>query len=284
MVLGYVPGKTLFHRLDPRVKLFYFVAVMFVAACWSDPIFLGLAFGTIILVLKFNRVRMTVVTSFLRTLLPVIAAYFLFNLFLKPHDNPHVLFYIVRPGILPFEMGVSIEGLVWSVAAVLRFLSILLTVRTILLLTPIRDVVLSLVKIGLPPEFGVAMGIGFGYIPVLIDENRKIKEALQSRAWEFEHRNPIRRLKALFRMLVPTLMSTMRRANAIAVAIEAKGFSYNVRGRTWLKELRFTGEDYLVFAALGGILATAVVTGSPVMGLATYQFTCRIVRHLAGLP
>jgi energy-coupling factor transport system permease protein len=280
MALEYIPGQTLFHRLDPRVKLFYFVTVMFVVASWSDPIFMATAFAAIILVLKMSQVPMTMVISFLRSLIPVITAYFLFNLFLTPHENPYILFYLVPPGVLPFSLPVSVEAIVWSVAATLRFLSILLTVRTVLLLTPTKDVVLSLVKLRLPPEFGVALGIGFSYIPVLIDENRKIKEALQSRAWEFEYRNPLRRLNALMRMFVPTLMSTMRRANAIAVAIEAKGFSYNVRGRTWLKELRFTAEDRWMFALLAVILILALAIGSAGIGLAKYNLTTGLIRSL----
>jgi energy-coupling factor transport system permease protein len=284
VVLEYIPGKALFHRLDPRVKMLYFATVVLVVAWWSDPIFLSVVFGAIILILKMSRVPMGLVTSFLRALVPVIVAYFVFNLFLKPHENPHVLFYVIPPGVARFTLGVSVEAIVWSLAAVLRFLSILLTVRTVLLLTPVRDVVLSLVRMGLPPEFGVAMGIGFGYIPVLIDENRKIKEALQSRAWEFEYRNPFRRLKALMRMMVPTLMSTMRRANAIAVAIEAKGFSYNVRGRTWLKELRFSREDYAVMAVFVAVIVGAAVVGSPMMRIATYKFTSGLVLGLVRIP
>lgn len=280
MALEYIPGQTLFHRLDPRVKLFYFVTVMFVVASWSDPIFMATAFAAIILVLKMSQVPMTMVISFLKSLIPVATAYFLFNLFLTPHKDPYILFYLVPPGVLPFSLPVSVEAIVWSVAATLRFLSILLTVRTVLLLTPTKDVVLSLVKLRLPPEFGVALGIGFSYIPVLIDENRKIKEALQSRAWEFEYRNPLKRLNALMRMFVPTLMSTMRRANAIAVAIEAKGFSYNVRGRTWLKELRFTAEDRWMFALLGVILILALAIGSAGIGLATYDLTTGLIRSL----
>lgn len=280
MALEYIPGQTLFHRLDPRVKLFYFVTVMFVVASWSDPIFMATAFAAIILVLKMSQVPMAMVISFLKSLIPVVIAYFLFNLFLTPHTDPYILFYLVPPGVLPFSLPVSVEAIVWSVAATLRFLSILLTVRTVLLLTPTKDVVLSLVKLRLPPEFGVALGIGFSYIPVLIDENRKIKEALQSRAWEFEYRNPLKRLNALMRMFVPTLMSTMRRANAIAVAIEAKGFSYNVRGRTWLKELRFTAEDRWMFALLGVILILALAIGSAGIELATYDLTTGLIRSL----
>lgn len=280
MALEYIPGQTLFHRLDPRVKLFYFVTVMFVVASWSDPIFMATAFAAIILVLKMSQVPMTMVISFLKSLIPVATAYFLFNLFLTPHKDPYILFYLVPPGVLPFSLPVSVEAIVWSVAATLRFLCILLTVRTVLLLTPTKDVVLSLVKLRLPPEFGVALGIGFSYIPVLIDENRKIKEALQSRAWEFEYRNPLKRLNALLRMFVPTLMSTMRRANAIAVAIEAKGFSYNVRGRTWLKELRFTAEDRWMFALLGVILILALAIGSAGIELATYDLTTGLIRSL----
>lgn len=280
MSVEYVPGTSLAHRLDPRVKLGFFVVVMLVAGCWSDPIFLGGFFFLLALLCRASRIPGRVVTSLLKTLLPVLVAYFLFNLFFKPHPNPYVLFYVIPPGVFRYAAFVSLQAVVWSVGAVFRFLIILLTVRLILLVTPVRDVVLCLVKLGLPAEFGVALGIGFGYIPVLIDENRKIREALQSRAWEFEHRNPFRRMTALLRMLVPTLVNAMRRANAIAMAIEAKGFSHNVRGRTWLRELRFTGQDRWTFALLLAFSVAAVLIGSPGTGLATFHFTLGLIGGL----
>jgi len=252
----YVHRDTVFHRLDPRVKLLFVATVMVLAVGFTDPIWLVVVLASLFVLIKYCQLPWDKVKGFLKGIAPVAVLYMLFNIVIPPvefHETV-VLFYFIVP--------VSLESVVWAIGAVFRFLIILIVLRIMLMFTPIRDLVLALVKIGLPAEFGMALSTGFGYMPVLLDENRKIKEAQMSRAFEYEYRNPIKRFKALFtQLLIPSISNSMRRTQDIALAMESKGFSYNPRARTYMRDIKLQRNDYIFLAFTLAILAFGILAG-----------------------
>ena len=250
MAFEYVPGDDFFHRRDPRVKLLIAVVIVIMSVWFNDPIWLVILYIGLLVFLRFAHIPIIRVISFIRAIAPVAILYLLFNLLVPPVvvANPLTMFYIVfwtSPPLLP----VTVESLTWAIGALFRFFTILTVIRTILMLTPIRDLILALVKLRIPPEFALAVSIGFGYLPVLIDENRRIKEAQEARGWEYEVRNPARRFSALLlKMLIPSIANSMRRTQDIATAIESRGFGYNLRARTYLHEIKMKAGDYLLVA------------------------------------
>lgn len=263
MAFEYIPGKTIFHRLDPRVKLFYWIAMIaLVLLVDTDPIALGFVLISIILLVKLAKISLGRIASFFKAVSPLATLYALFNLLFPPlaaeFVEPYIFFYLIPPATLP----ISLEAIVYMVGALFRFLIILLVIRTTLMLTPLRDLVLALVKFGLPPEFGVAMSTGFAYVPVMIDENQKIKEALQSRGWKYEFRNPLKRFDALLRkMFIPSVFNSMRRTGDIAIAIESRGFGYDIGRRTYMRVLKFTRADYVACGVLVAIVVLGFIAG-----------------------
>jgi energy-coupling factor transport system permease protein len=263
MAFEYIPGKTILHRLDPRVKLLYWGAIVaLVLLLDTDPIALFCVLISILTIMKLAKIPLRKIGSFVKAITPVAFVYALFNLLFPPAAsefvNPLIFFYLIPPKTLP----ISLDAIVYMIGALFRFLIILLVIRSVLMLTPLRDIILALIKIGLPPEFGVALSIGFAYVPVMIDENRKIREALQSRGWKYEFRNPIKRFNALLRkMFIPSVFSAMRRTGDIAIAIESRGFSYDIRKRTCIRELKLTKADYAACVILIGIVMLGYIVG-----------------------
>lgn len=282
MAFEYIPGKTLFHRLDPRTKFVYWIVVITLAvALGTDPIYNFGLFLSLLLVVRLAKIPMNKVLPFLKGIAPVAGLYALFNLLFPPtateFHQPYIFFYLIPPNLLP----ITLEGLIWTIGAVLRFLIILLVIRTILMITPIRDLIIALVKLRLPPEFGMALSIGFAYVPVLIDENTKIKEAQEARGWKFEYRNPVKRFNALLRqMFIPAIFNSMRRTSDIAIAIESKGFSHNVAGRTYMRQLKFTMEDYAVMGILIVILIGGIAVGPWGLKWAYYMNVVELLKRL----
>ncbi|MFX0167933.1 MAG: energy-coupling factor transporter transmembrane component T family protein [Candidatus Hodarchaeota archaeon] len=294
MAFEYIPGDDFFHRRDPRTKIFMAMAIVVMSVWFNDPIWLISLFFFELLILKLARIPLSKIASFIRSIFPVAVMYFIFNLILPPVrvPDPLVMFYLIFwtfPPLFP----ITVESVVWGIGALFRFLIILVMIRTVLMLTPIRDLILALTKLRVPPEFALAVSIGLGYLPVLIDENRRIKEAQQARGWEYEFRNPAKRFSALLtKMLVPSIANSMRRTRDIATAIESRGFGYNLRARTYLHEIKMKGGDYLViFIFLGLLLTAAFVRGLAVggqlvfgLGLADFQATARFVRNWVTTP
>ena len=294
MAFEYIPGDDFFHRRDPRTKIFMAISIVVMSVWFNDPVWLISLFIFELLILKLARIPLSKIANFIKSIFPVAVMYFIFNLILPPVrvPDPLVIFYLVFwtfPPLFP----ITVESVVWGIGALFRFLIILVMIRTVLMLTPIRDLILALTKLRVPPEFALAVSIGLGYLPVLIDENRRIKEAQQARGWEYEFRNPAKRFSALLtKMLVPSIANSMRRTRDIATAIESRGFGYNLRARTYLHEIKMKTGDYLVvFVFFVLLLAAAFVRGLAVggqfvfgLGLADFQATARVVRNWVTTP
>lgn len=256
LAFEYIHRDTVFHRLDPRAKMIFVATIMILAVGFTDPIWLACVLTSLFSLIRYSKLPWDKVKAFLRGIAPVAALYTLFNVVMPPVElhEPLILFHLIIP--------ISLDCLVWAVGAVFRFLIILTILRVMLMFTPIRDLVLALVKIGLPAEFGVALSTGFGYMPVLLDENQKIKEAQMSRAFEYEYRNPAKRFKALFtQLLIPSISNSMRRTQDIALAMESKGFSYNPRARSYMHVIKFRRNDYAFLAITLAILALGILAG-----------------------
>jgi len=278
MAFEYVEGNTIFHRMDPRTKLFLAVSIVAMSVIFNDPIWLLLLFVFLLVLLKLAQIPFDKVVSFIKAISIVAVLYLLFNVLMPPLgenvQQPLILTYVYQT-----RLPISLEGIVWAIGAVFRFLIILTIIRTVLMLTPIRDLILALVKLRIPPEFALAISIGLGYLPVMLDENRKIMEAQMARGWDFRFRNPIKRFKALFlNMFFPAISNSMRRSQDIAIAIESRGFGYNLSGRTYTHEIKWEQRDYGTFV-LFLILAMGAYLGKRYFHIADYLFTANYIKE-----
>jgi len=279
MSFEYIPGDSFFHKLDPRSKLIYFFAVILIILNFTDPIITFIILVTIIVITIKSGVPSKNITGFLKKLSTVCFVYALFNvLFLpygaKPGPVIHTI-YTFRYG--GFEIILTVEGLAWALAMLFRFLTILITVKQILMLTSIKELLIGLVKWKLPPEFGVALSIGFAYIPVLEREVATIVEAQEARGLKHDYRNPIKRTRALIPILIPSILASFRRSTQIALAIEARGFSYDIRNRTYVQELEFSKRDYIFMAFMVFLVACSFVFGIWGLNYGNYLLTVDLV-------
>ena len=115
-------------------------------------------------------------------------------------------------------------------------------------------------KIGLPVhELAMMMTIALRFIPTLLDETDKIMKAQMSRGADFESSNLIKRAKNLVPLLVPLFVSAFRRADELAMAMEARCYrgGYN---RTKMKEVKITKSDYIAYVSQIVFLAIIIVT------------------------
>src|SRR5690625_2888043 len=246
MIIGqYVPGKSLIHKLDPRTKIiiiFFYVIVVFFANNVMSYSLLSL-FVAISIIITFIPLRFII-----KGLTPVwflIIFTFLLHLFLTK-EGP-VLFEILS---IQFHLGGVIQGLVIS----LRFcLLILMTSLLTLTTTPIEitDAIESLLnpmkRIKFPVhELALMMSISLRFIPTLMQETDKISKAQASRGVDFRTGPVKERIKAIIPLLVPLLVSAFIQAEALAMAMEARGYQGG-EGRTNLRELQYRKIDIGLF-------------------------------------
>jgi energy-coupling factor transport system permease protein len=246
MIIGqYVPGNSFIHRLDPRTKLliifFYVIFVFFANNVWSYGLLTAFVLMTVIS--TFIPIRFI-----LKGLTPIwflIVFTFLLHLFLTK-EGP-VVYEILS---IQFHLGGIIMGLVIS----LRFcLLILMTSLLTLTTTPIEitDAIESLLhyfkKIKLPVhELALMMSISLRFIPTLMQETDKISKAQASRGVDFRTGKLKERIKAIIPLLVPLFVSAFKRAEELAMAMEARGYQGG-EGRSKLRELKYQKRDILAF-------------------------------------
>ena len=95
-------------------------------------------------------------------------------------------------------------------------------------------------------ELAMMMTIALRFIPTLLDETDKIMKAQMSRGADFESSNIINRAKNLVPLLVPLFVSAFRRADELAMAMEARCYRGGFN-RTKMKEAKITKADYIAY-------------------------------------
>jgi energy-coupling factor transport system permease protein len=95
------------------------------------------------------------------------------------------------------------------------------------------------------------MTIALRFIPTLVEETEKIMKAQMARGAELDTGGPLRRARALVPILVPLFVSAFRRAEELALAMEARGYRGG-EGRTRMKQLRYRVQDAVAGAVVVG--------------------------------
>jgi energy-coupling factor transport system permease protein len=107
-------------------------------------------------------------------------------------------------------------------------------------------------------EIAMMMSIALRFIPILLEETDKIMKAQMARGADFESGGILKRAKSLIPLLVPLFVSAFRRANDLAMAMEARCYRGG-DGRTKMKPLRYHGRDYAAYVSL--VLYLGVIIG-----------------------
>ena len=251
----YFPGNSIVHRLDPRVKIVLLFVLLIPIFTARAP--LEYAFLTALTVFLTALTKITP-TAVLRSIEPLKwIILFTFVIHLVTHDGE------VLCRVLIFR--VTDEGLRAGILISLRLIlmiavSSLLTFTTSpLKLTDATEKLLSPLKVlGVPAhELAMMMTIALRFIPTLLDEADKLIKAQKIRGVDIEHGNFVRRLQMMVPILVPLFLSAFRRADELAMAMEARCYRGG-EGRTHMKSLAITPLDWKAIAFVGLIVGAYV--------------------------
>jgi len=251
----YIPGNSIVHRLDPRTKIIITLAYMILLFALNN--FYGYIFpvGFLILATILSRIPVRYLVKGLKPLIFIITLTFILNSFMIK-------------GRVIYELGpldITYEGLLQGAFMAIRLILLItgtslltLTTSPISLTDGIERLLSPFKKIGVPAhELAMMMTIALRFIPTLLEETDKIMKAQMARGADFESGNLINRAKNLVPLLVPLFISAFRRADDLAMAMEARCYRGG-ENRTRLKELKMTFLDIATFAvfvlfAIGGI-------------------------------
>ncbi len=252
----YFPGSSIVHRLDPRAKLaitVIYIVALFVAK-WAVSYAVMIAF--LAMVTAIAHIKPKALFKGLKPILIIVIFTAIINLFYSKGE----------PLVQIWRLTITKEGLWNAVLMALRIMmlicgSFLLTYTTspIMLTDALESVLRPLNYIKVPVhELALMMGIALRFIPTLIEETDKIMSAQKARGADFSTGNLLQRAKALIPILVPLFVSAFRRADDLAVAMEARCY-HNGKDRTRLHVLKMHARDYMALLVAIVILAAVVV-------------------------
>lgn len=273
----FFPGYSLIHKLDPRTKILlatFFIATVFVA---NNPVsFLLIGIVSLLLVIV-SRISLSVIIKGIKPILFILLFTALINVFATTGDGvPLVEFWVIK---------IYREGIIRAVLMALRVVilivgtSILLTYTTspISLTDGLESLLSPLKKIKVPVHtFAMMMSIALRFIPTLIEETEKIMNAQKSRGADFTSGSLVQRAKALVPLLIPLFVSSFKRAEELATAMECRCYRGDV-GRTKLVKLEYKVRDF-VFLAIFVILLAAMIA----LSIIPYKF--ELEGLLYGIP
>ncbi|NUH84599.1 energy-coupling factor transporter transmembrane protein EcfT [Bacillus firmus] len=252
MIFGrYVPAESVIHRMDPRSKLvliFLFVCIVFLA---NNLLTYGLLTVYTFFMIALSKVPIRFIYTGLKPVLLLV----IFTLFLH--------LFLTKEGEVLFQFGwitIYEEGLRQGIFISLRFfLLILMTSILTLTTTPIEitDGLESLLnplnKVKFPVhELALMMSISLRFIPTLMQETDKIMKAQTARGADFTS-GPIKeRIKTIIPLLIPLFVSSFKRAEELAVAMESRGYRGG-EGRTKYRQLNWGLKDTAMLAMLAAL-------------------------------
>ncbi len=256
----FFPGNTVIHRLNPALKII--LTVIYIAAVFIASNLYAFAFivlSSIILVAVSGISYKTVLKS-LKPLLFVIIFTTFFNVFWTKGDTLLISFWAI---------DIYLEGVVTALMTIIRVTALLIGTSVLLtyttspiMLTDALERLLSPLKIIKLPvhEFSMMMSIALRFIPTLIEETDKIMSAQKARGADFESGSLIKRAKALVPILIPLFISSFRRADELATAMECRCYRGG-EGRTKMTKLKINGIDVIVAFVFVIFIASVILIG-----------------------
>ena len=243
----YYPADSVIHKLDPRVKLFG--TLVFIISLFSFKGIPAFVLATVFLiwVIHISKVPFSYMVKGLKAIVVLMVITGFFNLFLT-QGTVLVQFWIFK---------ITYEGIKSAVLMVVRLMYLIVGTSLMTLTTTpnqltdgLEKALMPFSKIKLPVhEIAMMMSIALRFIPILIDETDKIMKAQMARGADFESGNLMKKAKAMIPLLVPLFVSAFRRANDLAMAMEARCYRGG-EGRTKMKPLKYSKADTRAYVIL----------------------------------
>lgn len=253
----FYPAKSILHSLDPRLKFLFSIAgmvLLFSLKNWPSMLFF---FGVMVLMIALSKVPVKLILRSLKPVLFIGIFAFVLNLFSVKGDA------LWRIG----PVDITVEGLQLGLRMAFRLFSLVAMTSLLLTLTTtplqisaaLESLFKPLGRLGFPShELAMMMSIALRFIPTLMEETDRLMKAQSSRGANYDSGGFISRLKGLLTILIPLFVSAFKRADDLALAMEARCYRGG-EGRTKLNVLRYQKMD--VYATLCFVVLAAILIG-----------------------
>ena len=255
----YFPMNSVIHSLDPRFKIV--ITLLMIIMLFSGGSMICLAIGAVytVMAMLLSRIPLKLFWKSVRPLMPFLVITAVLNIF------------IIRSGDTLWKwkfISITEDGLNSSAFMIIRITLLVMgssiltyTTSPITLTDAIERLLSPLKKLKFPVhELAMMMSIALRFIPTLIEETDKIISAQKARGAEIDSGSLSHRAKNLVSILVPLFISSFRRADELATAMECRCYQGG-EGRTRLRQLRSSYKDYIALIITIVFLAAVIAAG-----------------------
>ena len=261
----YYDSASVLHRLDPRIKIVLMILLIVFIFISGNAYSLGLMTASVVAILLVSRVPFKLFLKNIKAILPVLILTGIINLFYGEVTETNVLLEL-------WKITITTDGVYRAVFMALRIVLLILTSSVLTYTTTPNDLTDALESLLSPLKFiglktavhtlAMMMTIALRFIPTLIEEAEKIMNAQKARGADLESGGLIKRVKALVPILIPLLISSIRRAYELAEAMECRCYNGG-EGKTRMKQMKLHLRDLwsslIVLTICGGNIALNIL-------------------------
>jgi energy-coupling factor transport system permease protein len=278
-LVTYEAGDTPLHRLDPRLKVLYPIAMGFLSILLSWKYML-IVFGLTLLPWLWlrpsqQRVRVLMVM----VIGPALAGFWSQGMYYLPPQPIHFLYQFPWTISWLGSPGITSYGLVFGLQQTARVLVSVSTAMLILVTTDVSDFTWAFERFGAPPQMGFALTAALRFLPEMISRTTLVLRAVELRGYDLSRPrwfqvsqwpDYVKRIAhCVVLITVPLLVGSLRGTTTMAMVADARGFGA-VRRRTSLRVHKRTAIDVWGYAILVALMATALVLNHLHIGARTY--------------
>ena len=251
----YYQADSVIHKLDPRVKLVTTIGFIISLFIVNNVLGYLIAAAFLAMIIHLSKVPFKFMVKGMKTIIFLLLLTVVFNLFLTPGEAL----------VSVWKLTITKEGLRTASLMAIRLIFLIIGSSVMTLTTTPNNLTDGMEKLMNPlkifkvpvHEVAMMMSIALRFIPVLMEETDKIMKAQIARGADFESGSLIKKAKSLVPLLVPLFISAFRRANDLALAMEARCYRGGEH-RTKMKPLIYKKRDRLAYLILIVYLGTCV--------------------------
>lgn len=245
----YFNAKSYIHKLDPRAKIL--LLILLIALCFIANNFASLCFVVlfVMVLILFSGVPVRMYLKNLKVVIPIIIFTAILNVFYGDPDTLLLFSY--------WKINIYLGGVLRAIFMAVRVILLIIISSALTYTTTPNDLTDSIERLLKPLKFiglgqavhtmSMMMTIALRFIPTLIEETNKIMNAQKARGADIESGGLVKKVKALLPIIIPLLISAVRRAYELAEAMECRCYNGG-KGRVRMKQLHISLRDVLAFS------------------------------------
>ena len=259
----YYESHSVIHKTDPRIKIILLILLIVFIFLAKNGFALGFAVLSVVTIMLNTKIPLKLYFKNMKAILPVLIFTAVLNLFYGERGKVLLSFW---------KLQISTDGVSRAVFMATRIVLLIFISSALTYTTTPNDLTDAIERLLSPLKFiglknsvhtlAMMMTIALRFIPTLIEEAEKIMNAQKARGADLENGTLTERVKALIPILIPLLISSVRRAYELAEAMECRCYNGG-EGRTRMKQMHLKGRDFVVLGAsliiCGGILTLNIL-------------------------